>query len=218
MTLILIAMAATILGMGLPVTAAYIVLAVLSAPSILALMNGQYIASHFNIPIEDALNPQIAQGLISIIPQDIVASSLLAAHLAIFWFSQTSNVTPPVCLAAYSAAAIANANPIITGYRSMELAKGLYIIPFLFIYTPILFNGPLFYTVETMCTALLGLFALAASFEGYYIELLGLPLRILFGIIGLMLLYPMILSHLLGFTCFAVITFILVFHTKKHKQ
>jgi TRAP transporter 4TM/12TM fusion protein len=218
MSLIFIAIAATILGMGLPVTAAYIVLAVLSAPSILALMNGNYIASRFNIPIEDALNPQIAQGLISIIPQDIVASSLLAAHLAIFWFSQTSNVTPPVCLAAYSAAAIANANPIATGYRSMELAKGLYIIPFLFIYTPILFNGPLFYTIETICAATLGLFALAASLEGYYLKVLKLPLRLLFGIIGIMFLYPMVLSHLLGLASFTILSIIIIYHIKKkHK-
>ena len=97
-TVVLIAIASLILGMGLPVTASYIVLAVLAAP---ALTN--------------------------------LGVSLIAAHLLIFWYSQDANVTPPVCLAAYSAAGIAGANPLRTGFESWRIAKGIYFIPLLFL-------------------------------------------------------------------------------------
>ena len=77
----LIAIASLILGMGLPVTASYIVLAVLAAP---ALTN--------------------------------LGVSLIAAHLLIFWYSQDANVTPPVCLAAYSAAGIGGGKSAAYGF------------------------------------------------------------------------------------------------------
>lgn len=217
-TLILVALASTILGMGLPVTAAYIVLAVLAAPSILTLMNSHYIAQHFSIALEDALNPQIAQGLLSLVPKDVISSSLLAAHLSIFWFSQTSNVTPPVCLAAYSAAAIADGNPIKTGFKSLELSIGLYIIPFLFIYTPILFNGPLIYTIETIIAAAFGLLSLAACFEGYYLIILNKGSRFLFGLIGLLFLLPILICHTIAYTLFVLLSTLFLYQlkTKKH--
>ena len=214
-TLLLVASTSTILGMGLPVTASYIVMAVLAAPSILTLMNGHYIAQHFNIPLQDALNPQIAQGLLSIIPKEIISSSLLAAHLAIFWFSQTSNITPPICLASYAAAAIAGANPLKTGFRSLELSKGLYIIPFLFIYTPILFTGPLVLTIETIIAAFFGLLCLAACFEGFYIKILTIYLRLIVGIIGILLLFPSLLYHLFGYIGFILLTIYILLN--KHK-
>ena len=62
--------------------------------------------------------------------------------MIIFWYSQDANVTPPVCLAAYAASGIAGSKPMETGITSWKLAKGLYIIPLLFAYTPILFEGP----------------------------------------------------------------------------
>ncbi|MDY6821189.1 MAG: TRAP transporter fused permease subunit [Deferribacterota bacterium] len=213
-TLLLVALAATILGMGLPVTASYIVLAVLTAPSILALMNAGYLAAHFNISLQDALNPQVAQGLMHFIPENIKKSSLLAAHMAIFWFSQTSNVTPPICLASYAAAGIAKADPIKTGFISLALAKGLYIIPFLFIYTPILFTGPLFDSIETIILATIGLFSLAVLFEGYYITTLNTVYRLFFGLSGLLMLLPSFYYHIAGLCLFIIMTFIL-FSKKK---
>ncbi len=74
--LLLISLVALILGMGLPVTAAYIVLAVIAVP----------LLGDFGLP-------------------------LLTSHLIIFWLSQTSNVTPPIALAAFAGAGVANANP-----------------------------------------------------------------------------------------------------------
>jgi TRAP transporter 4TM/12TM fusion protein len=154
-TIILVALASLVLGMGLPVTASYIVLAVLAAPSM-----------------------------------EMLGASLIAAHMLIFWYSQDANVTPPVCLAAYSAAGISGSKPLETGVESWKLAKGIYIIPILFVYTPILFEGPLWQVLETSAAALLGLFCLAAMFEGFHLILLNPGFRLFYLITGLLLLWP----------------------------
>jgi TRAP-type uncharacterized transport system fused permease subunit len=72
------------------------------------------------------------------LPPETAVTALLAAHMMIFWLSQDSNVTPPVCLAAFTAAAIAKAPAMRTGLASWKVAKGLYAIPLLFAYTPLL--------------------------------------------------------------------------------
>ena len=162
-TIVLVALASLVLGMGLPVTASYIVLAVLAAPSM-----------------------------------EMLGAPLLAAHLLIFWYSQDANVTPPVCLAAYSAAGISGSKPLETGLQSWKLAKGIYIIPLLFVYTPILFNGPTWQVIETAVTALVGLFCMAAFFERFHIAPLGLLYRTAYLAAAVLLLWPALVSHGIG--------------------
>src|SRR6056297_8057 len=81
--------------------------------------------------------------------------SLMGAHLIIFWLSQDANITPPVCLAAYSAAGIAKADPMKTGWTSLRYAKAIYILPFLIAYTPILLEGSF---IEVSTTVVLSFF------------------------------------------------------------
>ncbi|MBC2713069.1 MAG: TRAP transporter permease [Desulfosarcina sp.] len=164
LTIILVALASLVLGMGLPVTASYIVLAVLAAPSM-----------------------------------EMLGTSLIAAHLLIFWYSQDANVTPPVCLAAYSAAGISGSKPLETGFESWKLAKGLYLIPMLFVYTPILFEGPIWQVVETAVCALIGLFCTAVFFEGFHIRLLNPVYRGGYLAVALLLLWPSMVLHGIGF-------------------
>lgn len=103
----LVALASLVLGMGVPVTAAYLITAVLAVP------------------------PLVEMGV-----------PVLAAHMIVYWFSQDSNITPPVCVAAYAGAAIAGADPWKTGWTSFKFAKLLYVMPLLFAFTPaILFQG-----------------------------------------------------------------------------
>jgi len=105
--ILLIALASLVLGMGVPVTAAYLIVAVLAVPPLMEL------------------------GVV-----------LIAAHMIVYWFSQDSNITPPVCVAAYAGAAIAGSDPWKTGWTSFKFAKLLYVVPILFAYTPqILFEG-----------------------------------------------------------------------------
>ncbi|MBA2667700.1 MAG: TRAP transporter fused permease subunit [Trueperaceae bacterium] len=134
LALFLLILASLVLGLGLPVTASYIVLAVLAAP---ALVN------EFGIP-------------------------LIIAHLVIFWYSQDSNVTPPVALAAFAAAGIANSDPMKTGFQAWKFAKGLYLIPLFLVYNPeMVTGGPLPYVIWTVLVAIVALFAFAAALEGF---------------------------------------------------
>jgi TRAP-type uncharacterized transport system fused permease subunit len=116
--------------------------------------------------------------------------SLLAAHMIIFWYSQDANVTPPVCLAAFSAAGVAGSKPMQTGFASWKLAKGLYIIPFLFAYTPILFEGPVIAVIITALSALLGLFGFTVTWEGFILRKMYMWERVVVGFGTVFLFWP----------------------------
>ena len=101
LTIMLVALASLILGMGVPVTAAYLVTAVVAVPPLTEL----------------GVNP-------------------IAAHMIVYWLSQDSNITPPVCIAAFTGAAIAKANMWKTAFNAFKFAKFLYLAPFIFGYVP----------------------------------------------------------------------------------
>ncbi len=101
LTILLIALASLVLGMGVPVTAAYLITAVVAVPAL----------THLGV-------------------------NELAAHMIVYWLSQDSNITPPVCIAAFAGATIANANMWKTAFTSFKFAKFLYLGPFLFGYVP----------------------------------------------------------------------------------
>ncbi|MCB1507312.1 MAG: TRAP transporter fused permease subunit [Hyphomicrobiaceae bacterium] len=218
----LIALASLVLGMGLPVTAAYIVLATLSAPALHVLIQNGHLVSALaagTVPIETGAifalaDPTIlarlgapmpieeARAIIEATPPEVlaliypqvlnpavIAAALLSAHMIIFWLSQDSNVTPPVCLTAFAAAAIAKSPPMATGVTAWKLAKGLYIVPILFAYTNFIGGTPLeVFTIFLI--AVLGVYALGATIEGHMEAPLGWPLRILTGAAGIALLWP----------------------------
>ena len=113
--------------------------------------------------------------------------------MIIFWLSQDSNVTPPVCLAAFTGAAIAGTPPMATGLRSWKIAKGLYIIPLLFAYTPLLGGSwPEIFTIFVF--ALAGLYAFTCALQGYMENPVGLPIRLLLLVLALALLKPSTLA------------------------
>ncbi|PDV99942.1 TRAP transporter permease [Candidatus Chloroploca asiatica] len=101
LAIMLIGLASLVLGMGVPVTAAYLITAVIMVPALTDL-----------------------------------GIALIAAHMIVYWFSQDSNITPPVCVAAYAGAAIAGADPWKTGWTAFKFAKLLYVMPFLFAFSP----------------------------------------------------------------------------------
>jgi TRAP-type uncharacterized transport system fused permease subunit len=130
----LVLIASLVLGLGLPVTASYIVLIVLVGPAL---------HNEFGIP-------------------------LLIAHLVVFWYSQDSNVTPPVALAGFAGAAVAGAKPMETSMQAWKYAKGLYLIPLFMVFNPeIIYGGPLPVVLWTGATAILGLAAFASAIEGW---------------------------------------------------
>src|SRR3546814_19687510 len=80
--------------------------------------------------------------------------SALAAHMLVFWYSQSSNISPPVCMAAFAGASIAKSDPMRTGFTALKFSAFLFIIPLLFIYTPILMpEGLHVQAVQAMVTS-----------------------------------------------------------------
>jgi TRAP transporter 4TM/12TM fusion protein len=132
--LVLIAFASLILGMGLPITASYLVIAAAAAPAL----------SEFGLP-------------------------LLTAHLIIFWLSLDSNITPPVALGAYTAAAIAEADPWKSGWSSFRFAKLIYVMPILFAYTHILLSGTPEENFMAIASACVGTVAFSIMSTGYFL-------------------------------------------------
>jgi len=166
LALLLLILASLVLGLGLPVTAAYIVLAVLAAP---------LLQSEFGIPI-------------------------LIAHLVIFWYSQDSNVTPPVALAAFAGAGIANGDPMRTGVQAWKFAKGLYLIPLFMVYNPeIIVGGNPWYVAWTVLTAMMALFAFAAALEGFMFTRMAWFNRVLAAVGLVLIFYPAFAVELVGF-------------------
>jgi TRAP transporter 4TM/12TM fusion protein len=120
----------------------------------------------------------------------------IAAHLFILYLGTASMVTPPVCIAAYAGAAIANASPMRTGFSAARFGVIAYIVPFLFIFFPeLLFQGSLGGILVATVTALFGCFTLAAALTGYLFQGLSPVKRILFALAGIGLMIP-IKGHL----------------------
>ncbi len=224
--IVLIGLASLVLGMGLPVTAAYIVLATLSAPALAGMISDLSVIDAIAAgtlpdaakPILMLANPDAmtllagpvphadAAALVGALPLEIAAplrsfvvtpeaalAGLLSAHMIVFWLSQDSNVTPPVCLAAFTAAAIAKSPPMATGLTSWKLAKGLYIVPVLFAYTPLL-SGDWSAALQIFGFAVIGIYALAGGLQGCMEKPLNLALRALALALGIACLWPFSLT------------------------
>jgi TRAP transporter 4TM/12TM fusion protein len=219
LTLLLVALASLILGMGLPVTASYIVLATLAAPALFNLIsqsvvldalssgdlpsNIQAVVDLFGGDPARALAemPAEMRGLVrsELLDPALAAGMLLSAHLIIFWLSQDSNVTPPVCLVAFTAAAIAGTPPMRTGLTSWKVAKGLYLVPVLFAFTPLI-TGSWAERISVFAFACFAMYALAGLLQWHLEERLNVVTGALLLIsTGLMLATPLgLLAHLAG--------------------
>ncbi|ACN15764.1 putative TRAP-type transporter, 4TM/12TM fusion protein [Desulforapulum autotrophicum HRM2] len=135
MTIFLIALASLVLGMGVPVTAAYLITAVVAVPAL----------THLGV-------------------------NELAAHMIVYWLSQDSNITPPVCIAAFAGATIAKANMWKTAFTSFKFAKFLYLGPLLFAYVPgFSLDGSSVDIVKAFIYILLGTWAYSWFMSGIWI-------------------------------------------------
>ena len=104
--------------------------------------------------------------------------SPIAAHLMIFWFTQLAGITPPVCITAFVASGIAGSSPMKTGFASLQMGSTFYLVPFLFLFTPIIDGTPVQMLITTAITAF-GFYMMVAFFEDYLHGKLNVPLRIL---------------------------------------
>ncbi|MCY4261485.1 MAG: TRAP transporter permease [Rhodobacteraceae bacterium] len=181
LALLLVVIASLILGMGLPVTAAYIVLIILVGPAL---------TQDFGIP-------------------------LLVAHLVVFWYSQDSNVTPPVALAGFAGAAIAGSKPMETSIQAWKYAKGLYLIPLFMVFNDvIILGGSLPEVLWAGLLAILAIVAFAAVLEDYLWQPLSNWQRLLLVPAIVVVFWPDLRLEMMGL---AVIALILVMNWRSSR-
>ena len=131
---------------------------------------------------------------------------LLAAHLFVFYFGIIADITPPVALAAYAGAGIARANPFWTGVTASKLAIGAFIVPYIFVLNPamVLIGTTPYLLTMNLVTAFGGMFGIGAAMIGFCVAPMNWFERILFGIAGLMLIDPGLLTDIIGVAILAV--------------
>ena len=182
--LVLTMVVSLIMGMGVPTTAAYLVLASLVAPTMIQL----------GIPP-------------------------LAAHMFIFYFGCISSITPTVALAAYAGAGLAGCDPNKTGYKAFRLAFCSFLMPYLFVYNPVLLmEGGVLDILWSLVTALIGAYLLASGFEGFFfrwsLKWFERPLMILGAV---MLIVPGMVTDLVGIAII-VVEFVTEFMFKRSEK
>jgi TRAP transporter 4TM/12TM fusion protein len=186
--ILLIGIASLVLGMGVPVTAAYLITAVLTVGSVSNMIAMQ----NFGMPLSDM---EITRGMVEHVPWVMISS-----HMIVYWFSQDSNITPPVCVAASAGAAIAGADPWKTGWTSFKFAKFLYVGPFLFAYSRgFLLDGSAMEIMMTFLTITLGTIAFGSLTMGYLSCGMNIFEWIIMAVATIILFFPGLVHTVLHF-------------------
>jgi TRAP-type uncharacterized transport system fused permease subunit len=130
----------------------------------------------------------------------------MAAHMFAFYFSCLSAVTPPVALAVYAAASIGGAGLWASGWQAVKFAAAGFIVPFFFVYNPaLLFAGPWTEILRAVLTGMVGVVALAAALEGYFLRVATWFERALFLAAAFLLIDPGAVTDLIGAGVLAVV-------------
>ncbi len=174
-----------ILGMGVPTTANYCIMAATCAPILMRMG----------------------------VPQ-------IAAHFFVFYFGIVADLTPPVALAAYAGAAIAQSNPMKTALTSTKLAIAAFIVPYAFALNPVMLfenvDNPV-QVILIVVTSLVGVFGVSAGLEGYMIKRINPLQRILSAAGGLLLIDPNTLTDVIGIVLIAVVVIWQILENKTAK-
>jgi len=171
--LVLTMLCCIVLGMGVPTTANYCIMAATCAPILIRM----------GVPT-------------------------IAAHFFVFYFGIVADITPPVALAAYAGAAIAQANPMRTALNATKLAIAAFIVPYILALNPVMVlvdvSGPL-QIVGIVVTSLVGIFGVSAGLAGYFLDFMNWPQRILAIVGGLMLIDPSVTTDIIGIVLVALV-------------
>ena len=161
-----------ILGMGVPTTANYVIMATTCAPILIGMNMNAF-----------------------------------AAHMFVFYFGIVADITPPVALAAYAGSAIANASPIKTAINATLLAIAAFIVPYIFGLNPamLFINTNPIEVIVIIITSLVGIFGVSAGIRGYIVRHMNPIERILIIISGLLLIYPGIVTDVIGLVAIATL-------------
>ncbi|AEA46472.1 TRAP transporter permease [Archaeoglobus veneficus] len=181
------------LGMGVPTTANYIITSTIAAPAIITFM-----AANAGMNVRDflAAYPEL----------------VLPAHMFVFYFGVAADLTPPVALAAYAGSAIAGSDPWKTGINAAKIGIGKYLVPYVFIYSPIILLLNLSFSLPDIINLLwivlcvmLGIVAINGATIGYLLRPCSKATRMFLLIPGILLLAPSLYSKIAGLILFGVI-------------
>ena len=163
--LVLTMLCCIVLGMGVPTTANYCIMAATTAPILIRM----------GVPA-------------------------LAAHFFVFYFGIVADITPPVALAAYAGSAIAKSNPMKTAFNASRLAIAVFIVPYVFCFSPalLLIDTNALQVAQIAATSLIGLFGVSAALEGYVFCDMNALVRIAMAAGGILLIDPKPLTDLIG--------------------
>ena len=132
----------------------------------------------------------------------------MAAHMFVMYFGMMSMITPPVALAAFAAASLAQTDPMKTGWAAVRFGWVAYIIPFLFVRAPsLLLEGDATSISVAIATAFAGVWMVSAAFAGFFMRPLDMVTRVGFGIAGLLMFIPAEAMHYGGLTDAAGLAF-----------
>src|SRR5688572_2948765 len=190
LALVLTALAGIVLGMGMPTTPAYIMMVALLVPAVIKL------------GIAGCPLPITAECKSAVTP---------AAHMFAFYFAILSAITPPVALAVFAAASLAKANMWHSGFAAMRAAAPAYIVPFMFVYEPLLllivndWSSEWAFVVWSVITASIGVICLAASLFGWLFAFALAWHRVLLFIAALCLIKPGLITDAIGLALLAVV-------------
>ena len=161
-----------LLGMALPTVAAYLVGVILFVPCIRPIL--------------------IATGMAD-------ATANLCANMFVFYYGIMAQITPPVCVASYTAAGIADGNAMKTGLKGFTFAMVGFLVPFVFVYNPaILLEGSVVEIALGAAMLLCGTFFLATMVSGYFNTELNLVERVLLFVAAICLISPEIITSVVG--------------------
>ena len=132
---------------------------------------------------------------------------ILAAHMFVFYFGIIADVTPPVALAAYAGAGISGGNPLKTGVHASKLAVAAFIIPYIFVLSPVILmvDATPFALVTATLTALVGMIAVSSALCGFLADDCKLYERVLLIMAGLLMIKPGSTTDMIGLVLFAAI-------------
>jgi len=175
-----------VLGMGVPTTANYCIMAATCAPILIRM----------GVP-------------------------MMAAHFFVFYFGIVADLTPPVALAAYAGAAIAQANPMKTAMQATKLAIAAFIVPYIFALNPVMLfidvTGPM-EVILIVITALVGIFGISAGLEGFIVRSMNWIQRIVCAAGGLLLIIPGLVTDIIGIALVALVVLWQVLENNKLKK
>ena len=132
--------------------------------------------------------------------------NLYAAHFFPFFFGVFSNLTPPVCLAAFAAAGLANADPMKTGWESFRLGLIALVMPYFFVINPaLLMQGPILICIREGIIALIAVNCLGAALKGWWNVRISVPERLLLAALVLIMLTPYLIGEIIAIAIYVLL-------------